>query len=98
MLAPRLVVWHQFVTFRPMRPKSRLVDSSGSGAYRPSRKGWAGLGTSDVARKVSFSLYNPMGLNPDESKRQDDVVIHQKATTCTNRLGKKPVNGIAPLN
>ena len=71
MLAPGLVVWHQFVTVPANATEVEVMGQQWSWSYRlPGKDGR--LGTTD-ARKVSSD--NPMGLNPDDPSGQDDVVI-----------------------
>ena len=70
MLAPGLVVWHQFVTVPADATGSKSWASNGTGASASGEDGR--MGTTDV-RHVSAD--NPMGLNPDDKHGQDDVVI-----------------------
>ena len=62
MLAPGLVVWHQFVTVPADATEVEVMGQQWLWSYRlPGKDGR--LGTSD-ARRVSSD--NPMGLNPDD--------------------------------
>src|SRR5580693_2989198 len=71
MLAPGLVVWHQFVTVPAGATEVEVMGQQWQWSYRlPGKDGR--LGTSD-ARKVNSD--NPMGLNPDDPYGQDDIVI-----------------------
>ena len=71
MLAPGLVVWHQFVTVPADATEIEVMGQQWQWSYPAPGKGRP-LGTSD-ARNVSAD--NPLGLNPERSKWQDDVVI-----------------------
>jgi len=69
MLAPGLVVWHQFVTVPADATEVEVMGQQWMWSYRlPGRDGR--LGTTD-ARNVSSD--NPMGLNRDDPNGQDDV-------------------------
>ena len=71
MLAPGLIVWHQFVTVPADATELEVMGQQWRWSYRlPGKDGR--LGTSD-ARKVSAD--NPLGLNPDDPSGQDDIVI-----------------------
>jgi cytochrome c oxidase subunit 2 len=71
MLAPGLVVWHQFVTVPADATEVEVVGQQWLWSYRlPGKDGR--LGTSD-ARNVSSD--NPLGLKPDDPSGQDDIVI-----------------------
>src|SRR6266436_2549543 len=71
MLAPGLVVWHQFVTVPADATEVEVMGQQWMWSYRlPGKDGR--LGTSD-ARNISSD--NPMGLNPDDPAGKDDVVI-----------------------
>lgn len=71
MLAPGLVVWHQFVTVPADASQIEVMGQQWRWSYRlPGKDGK--LGTSDV-RNVSTD--NPLGLNPGDAAGQDDVVI-----------------------
>lgn len=71
MLAPGLVVWHQFITVPEGAVEVEVLGQQWQWSYRlPGKDGK--LGTSDV-RNVSFD--NPLGLNPNDPRGQDDVVI-----------------------
>ncbi|OKO86406.1 cytochrome C oxidase [Bradyrhizobium sp. NAS80.1] len=71
MLAPGLVVWHQFVTVPADATEVEVMGQQWQWSFRlPGKDGR--LGTSDV-RNISSD--NPMGLNRDDPLAQDDVVI-----------------------
>jgi cytochrome c oxidase subunit 2 len=71
MLAPGLVVWHQFVTVPAGATEVEVVGQQWQWSYRlPGKDGR--LGTTD-ARNVSSK--NPLGLNRDDPAGQDDIVI-----------------------
>jgi cytochrome c oxidase subunit 2 len=71
MLAPGLVVWHNFVTVPPEATDVEIVGQQWRWSYRlPGKDGR--LGRSDV-RLISPD--NPLGLSPDDPAGQDDVVI-----------------------
>ena len=71
MLAPGLVVWHQFVTVPAGATEVEVVGQQWQWSYRlPGKDGR--LGTTD-ARNVSSE--NPLGLNRDDPAGQDDIVI-----------------------
>lgn len=71
MLAPGLVVWHQFVTVPPDATEVEVMGQQWQWSFRlPGKDGR--LGTSDVR---NISPENPMGLNGDDPHGQDDVVI-----------------------
>src|SRR3979409_2223174 len=71
MLAPGLVVWHQFVTVPADATEVEVMGQQWQWSYRlPGKDGR--LGTSD-ARNVSSD--NPLGLNPNDSDGKDDVII-----------------------
>ena len=71
MLAPGLVVWHQFVTVPADATDVEVMGQQWRWSYRlPGKDGQ--LGTSDV-RLISSD--NPLGLNPNDPNGQDDVVI-----------------------
>src|SRR4029453_8166664 len=71
MLAPGLVVWHQFVTVPEDATDVEVVGQQWRWSYRlPGKDGK--LGTSDVRR---IAAENPLGLNPNDPHGQDDVVI-----------------------
>src|SRR6266576_6587223 len=70
MLAPGLVVWHQFVTVPAGATEVEVMGQQWQWSYRlPGKDGR--LGTSDV-RNISSD--NPLGLNPDDPHGQDDDV------------------------
>src|SRR6202022_3651969 len=71
MLAPGLVVWHQFVTVPADATEVEVMGQRWLGSYRLRGKDGR-LGTSD-ARNISSD--NPMGLNPEDPAGKDDVVI-----------------------
>jgi cytochrome c oxidase subunit 2 len=71
MLAPGLVVWNQFVTVPSGATEIEVMGQQWRWSYRlPGKDGK--LGTTD-ARNVSAD--NPLGVNPNDSNGQDDVVI-----------------------
>lgn len=71
MLAPGLVVWHQFVTVPADATEVEVMGQQWQWSFRlPGKDGR--LGTSDVR---NISPQNPMGLNGDDPHGQDDVVI-----------------------
>jgi len=71
MLAPGLVVWHQFVTVPADATEIEVMGQQWRWSYRlPGKDGR--MGTTD-ARNVSAD--NPMGLNPKDTAGQDDIVI-----------------------
>lgn len=71
MLAPGLVVWHQFVTVPADATEVEVMGQQWQWSFRlPGKDGR--LGTSDVR---NISPENPMGLNRDDPDGQDDVVI-----------------------
>ena len=71
MLAPGLVVWHQFVTVPADATEVEVMGQQWQWSFRlPGKDGR--LGTSDVRNIASD---NPMGLNRDDPRAQDDVVI-----------------------
>ena len=71
MLAPGLVVWHQFVTVPADATEIEVMGQQWQWSFRlPGKDGR--LGTTDV-RNISSD--NPMGLNRDDPHGQDDVVI-----------------------
>jgi cytochrome c oxidase subunit 2 len=71
MLAPGLVVWHQFITVPDGATDVEVMGQQWQWSYRlPGKDGK--LGTTDI-RHISSD--NPMGLNPNDPHGQDDVVI-----------------------
>ncbi|ARP98543.1 cytochrome c oxidase subunit II [Pseudorhodoplanes sinuspersici] len=71
MLAPGLVVWHQFITVPDGATEIEVLGQQWQWGYRlPGKDGR--LGTSDI-RYVSAD--NPLGLNPNDPHGQDDLVI-----------------------
>lgn len=71
MLAPGLVVWHQFVTVPADASEIEVMGQQWRWSYRlPGKDGR--LGTTDVR---NISADNPLGLNPHDPNGQDDVVI-----------------------
>jgi len=71
MLAPGLVVWHQFVTVPPDATEIEVMGQQWQWSFRlPGKDGQ--LGTTDVR---NISSENPMGLNRDDPHGQDDVII-----------------------
>lgn len=71
MLAPGLVVWHQFVTVPADATEIEVMGQQWRWSYRlPGKDGR--LGTTDVRH---ISADNPLGLNPSDPRGQDDLVI-----------------------
>ncbi|MBB5050485.1 cytochrome c oxidase subunit 2 [Afipia massiliensis] len=71
MLAPGLVVWHQFVTVPADATEIEVMGQQWRWSYRlPGKDGR--MGTSDAS---NVSAENPLGLNPKDSAGQDDIVI-----------------------
>jgi cytochrome c oxidase subunit II len=71
MLAPGLIVWHEFVTVPPDATEVEVMGQQWQWSFRlPGKDGR--LGTTNV-RNISSD--NPMGLNGDDPHGQDDVVI-----------------------
>jgi cytochrome c oxidase subunit 2 len=71
MLAPGLIVWHEFVTVPPNATEVEVMGQQWQWSFRlPGKDGR--LGTTDV-RNISSD--NPMGLNREDPHGQDDVVI-----------------------
>jgi len=71
MLAPGLFVWTDFVTVPKQATEFEVVGQQWRWSFRlPGKDGR--LGTSDP-RNVSFE--NPFGLNPDDPRGQDDILI-----------------------
>ncbi|MEH2512771.1 cytochrome c oxidase subunit 2 [Nitrobacteraceae bacterium AZCC 1564] len=71
MLAPGLIVWHQFVTVPANATEVEVMGQQWRWSYRlPGKDGR--LGTVD-ARFISPD--NPLGLNPDDPNGQDDVIL-----------------------
>ncbi|WP_439498045.1 cytochrome c oxidase subunit II [Bosea sp. (in: a-proteobacteria)] len=71
MLIPGLFVWHQFVTVPADASEIEVMGQQWRWSFRlPGKDGR--MGTSDV-RHVSAD--NPLGLNPNDTNGQDDVVI-----------------------
>ena len=71
MLAPGLIVWHQFVTVPADATEIEVMGQQWQWSFRlPGKDGR--LGTTDVR---NISPDNPMGLNRDDTYGQDDVII-----------------------
>jgi len=71
MLAPGLVVWHQFVTVPKDATEVEIVGQQWQWSFRlPGKDGKLGL--SDT-RDVSSD--NPLGLNPTDPNGQDDIIV-----------------------
>jgi len=71
MLAPGLYVWHQFVTVPPDADEVEIVAQQWQWSYRlpgPDRK----LGATAI-RYVSDD--NPLGLDPDDPRGADDIMV-----------------------
>ena len=71
MLAPGLIVWHQFVTVPADATEIEVMGQQWQWSFRLPGKDDR-LGTTDVR---NISADNPMGLNRDDPHGQDDVVI-----------------------
>ena len=90
MLAPGLVVWHQFVTVPADATEIEVMGQQWQWSFRlPGKDGR--MGTSDVR---NISSENPMGLNPDDPNGQDDVVIESGDLHLPDREAGQ---GFAPL-
>src|ERR1043165_5341576 len=71
MLAPGLIVWHQFVTVPADATEVEVMGQQWQWSYRlPGKDGR--LGTTNAAL---VSAENPFGLNRDDPHAQDDVLI-----------------------
>ena len=71
MLAPGLVVWHQFITVPANATIVEVVGQQWQWNFRlPGKDGK--LGTSDTR---NISPDNPLGLNPNDPNGQDDIVV-----------------------
>ena len=71
MLAPGLVVWHQFITVPANATIVEVVGQQWQWSFRlPGKDGK--LGTSDTR---NISPDNPLGLNPNDPNGQDDIVV-----------------------
>ncbi|MEW6644596.1 MAG: cytochrome c oxidase subunit II [Pseudomonadota bacterium] len=71
MLAPGLVVWHQFVSVPAEATDVEIMGQQWRWSYRlPGKDGK--LGTTS-ARNISAD--NPLGLNPDDPNGKDDIII-----------------------
>lgn len=71
MLAPGLVVWHQFITVPADAVDMEVLGQQWRWSYRlPGKDGK--LGTSNIRH---ISADNPLGLDPNDPNGQDDVVI-----------------------
>ncbi|HJT12171.1 MAG TPA: DUF2189 domain-containing protein [Dongiaceae bacterium] len=71
MLAPGLVVWHQFVTVPASASEIEVVGQQWQWSYRmPGKDGK--LGAYD---NQHITTENPLGLNPNDPNGQDDVVV-----------------------
>src|SRR5207237_5181488 len=71
MLAPGLIVWHQFVTVPADATEVEVMGQQWQWSFRlPGKDGR--LGTSDVR---NISCDNPMGLNRDDPPGQGDVLV-----------------------
>src|SRR5262245_54523937 len=71
LLAPGLIVWHQFVTVPAAGAENEVMGQQWQGSYRLPEE-HVRLGTAD-ARHISGE--NPMGLNPDDPHGKDDIII-----------------------
>jgi cytochrome c oxidase subunit 2 len=72
MLAPGLVVWHQFITAPEDTVEVEAVGQQWSWNFRLAGQDGR-LGTTDI-RNVR-PVGNPLGLNPDDAHGQDDIVV-----------------------
>lgn len=71
MLAPGLVVWHQFVTVPEGAAEVEVVGQQWQWSFRlPGKDGRLGL--TDVG---NIGPDNPLGLDPNDPAGQDDVVV-----------------------
>src|SRR3979490_535832 len=71
MLAPGLVVWHQFVPVPADATEVEVMGQQWQWSYRlPGKEGRRG-----PTHARSFSSENPMGLNRDDPHGQNDVAI-----------------------
>jgi cytochrome c oxidase subunit 2 len=71
MLAPGLFVWNQFVTVPEDATDVEIVGKQWSWSFRlPGKDGK--LGTSEIR---NISAENPLGINPNDPRGKDDVVI-----------------------
>jgi cytochrome c oxidase subunit 2 len=71
MLAPGLVVWGQFITVPAGASAIEVVGQQWQWAYRlPGKDGQ--LGTADTR---AVTAENPLGVNPDDPKSLDDVIV-----------------------
>ena len=71
MLAPGLFVWRQFVTVPDEATDVEIVGQQWGWSFRlPGGDGR--LGTSDIRH---ITAENPLGLNPNDARAKDDVVI-----------------------
>jgi cytochrome c oxidase subunit 2 len=71
MLAPGLWVWHSFITVPDDAAEVEIVGKQWAWSFRlPGKDGK--LGTSDIRL---ISAENPLGLNPNDPKTSDDVVV-----------------------
>ena len=82
MLAPGLFVWAKFVTCRTTRRSSKWSASNGTGAFA-SPAATASSAQSDM-RLVT--LDNPLGVDPEDPKSSDDVIIERPS--CTSRWAR----------
>jgi cytochrome c oxidase subunit 2 len=71
MLAPGLIVWHQFVTVPADATEVEVMGQQWQWSYRLPGKDDR-LGTTDV-RYISSE--NSMGVNPDDPYGKDDIII-----------------------
>jgi len=71
MLAPGLVVWNDFITVPPNAMEVEVLGQQWAWAFRfPGEDGV--LGTVDTRR---ISADNPFGIDPDDPKGQDDILV-----------------------
>ncbi|MCY3820972.1 MAG: cytochrome c oxidase subunit II [Gammaproteobacteria bacterium] len=75
MLAPGLWVWDAYVNVPPQARDVEIVGQQWSWSYRlPGEDGY--LGAVDARR---ISVDNPFGMDPDDPRGQDDVLIERAA-------------------
>ncbi len=71
MLAPGLIVWNEFVSVPADATEIEVMGQQWQWSYRlPGKDGR--LGTTDVR---FISADNPMGINPQDPRGQDDIVV-----------------------
>ena len=71
MLAPGLLVWHQYITVPANATELEVIGQQWRWSYRlPGKDGR--LGTSGTRH---IGVENPLGVTPDDAAGQDDIVI-----------------------